>query len=135
MSRRRRPRDRKIADAQAKLQQVTAENRKDIVDARVDNSAPATNGTTPSTTAEPGTAANTANKDVADAQQKAAKKTADAQYDVDKASAEAKYDVSVARCKGQTGDAAKSCKDNAKSTYDSEINQAKAKNNSANQRG
>ena len=131
----------KVADARANLEKVVAENRKDIVETRVDNSSPATTtGTTPSTTAEPGSPANNAanaTQNVAEAQQKAAKKTADAQYNVDKASAEAKFDVAVARCKGQTGDAAKSCKDSAKSTYDSEINQAKAKNNSAhqNQRG
>jgi hypothetical protein len=125
----------KVADAQAKLDQVNAENRKDIVETRVDASAPANNpNTTPSATAEPGTPANaSANKDVANAQDKAAKKAADAQYDVDKARAEAQYDVAVARCKAQTGSSEKSCKDSAKNAYDQQINQAKAKDNSANQ--
>jgi len=128
----------KIADAQANLDKVNAENRKDIVETRVDNAAAAANNAniTPSATAEPGTPANAnASKELADAREKAAKKTADAQFGVDKASAEAKYDVAFARCKAQTGSAEKSCKDSAKITYDTEINQAKARENAANQRG
>lgn len=122
----------KVADAKAKLDQVNAENRKEIVETRVDAASDAAKSAnaTPAQNAEPGTPANaSANNDIANAQDKAAKKAADAQYGVDKASAEARYDVAVARCKAQIGSAEKSCKDSAKNTYDSEIKQAKAKDN------
>ena len=53
--------------------------------------------------------------------------------DVDKAKAKADYNVAEAQCEARTGDAEKSCKNGAKSQYDSMIASAKSKNDFAHQ--
>jgi hypothetical protein len=110
-----------IIDAQANMDKVMAENNKNVVgtqaDASTSNSAPATD-----------------DANIAKAKKDAANKLADAQYDVDKARAEAAYKVADANCEAQTGDAGKSCKENAKATYDSSVAAAKAKNTDAHQK-
>ncbi len=45
-----------------------------------------------------------------------------------KVRAEAAYDVAKANCEAQTGDAEKSCKDQAKAQYDQAVAAAKQKN-------
>ena len=110
-----------IVDAQAKMDKVMAENNKNVVNTQADAS-----------TSNNAQATDDAN--MAKVRTQAANQLADAQYDVDKARAEAAYKVADANCGAQTGDAAKSCHDSAKATYDSSVAAAKAKNDDAHQK-
>jgi len=148
----------KIVDAQAKLEQVNAENNKDIVsaqaDARVDaakaadNAAPAASAADAKTAKTPGARAVAAkpadaaaptppvnDENVAKTRIAALGKVADAQYDVEKAKAEAAYDVTMARCDGQTSDNMQAvCRDGAKATLDKAVATAKARKDAAHRR-
>ncbi|HET8940897.1 MAG TPA: hypothetical protein VFN13_02810 [Rudaea sp.] len=130
-----------IADARANMDKVIAQNRKDLVDARVDaqmdhasgdetarnRQSPAANLENPSAVASPVSAA------VARARKGATDSTADAQYELDKAKAEADYNVALARCESRVGTALDACKETAKSRYDSDITAARHRNDSAHQ--
>ena len=102
----------KVAAAQAKFDRLKNEL----------NSAPATptptTGTPPSGVDAPGTTAIAVDP---------AQRLADAQFDLDKAKAEQSYNVAIARCEDRVDEANKACRDLAKSSYDSAIDQAKAK--------
>jgi hypothetical protein len=111
----------KIIDAQAKLDQVVAQNNKDLVGTQADAQKDASSN--------PNAPPPAVSADVAKARSDAEVKVADAQYDVDKAKAEAVKQVADARCEAQVGDAnSKQCLATAKSSYDSAIAAAKAKN-------
>jgi PBP1b-binding outer membrane lipoprotein LpoB len=109
-----------IIDAQAKLDQVVAQNNKDLAGVQADAQKDAANN--------PNTATPAASADIAKARANGEIKVADAQFDVDKAKAEGEEKVAEARCETQVGDANKTCKSNAKATYDSAVAAAKAKN-------
>jgi len=110
----------KIVDAQAKLDQVVAQNNKDLVGVQADAQKDAVSNPNAPTAA--------ASADIAKAHTNAEIKIADAQYDVDKAKAAAAEQVADARCQSQLGDANKACVTNAKTTYESALAMAKAKN-------
>jgi len=110
----------KIIDAQAKLDQVVAQNNKDLIGVQADAQKDATN--------DPNAPTAAASADIAKARTSAQIKVGDAQYDVDKAKAEAVEVVAEARCEAQVGDANKTCVSNAKATFDSAVATAKAKN-------
>ncbi len=108
-----------IVDAQAKLDQVVAQNNKNLVGVQADvqkDAATDPNAPTPAASA-----------DVAKARNNAAIAVADAQYGVDKAKAEAAKNVADTRCEASVGDAKTACQSSAKSVYDSAIAAAKAK--------
>src|SRR6187399_117020 len=113
----------KIVDAQAKLDQVVAQNHKNLVGTEADAQKDATNN--------PNAPPPEASADVAKARSDAQLKVADAQYDVDKAKAEAAKQVADARCESQAGDANKQCLAAAKADYDTAVAAAKAKNDVA----
>jgi len=113
----------KIIDAQAKLDQVVAQNNKDLVGAQTDAQKDATNN--PNAPTPAGSA------EVAKAHTNAEISVADTQYDVDKAKAEAAEQVAEARCAAQVGDANKTCVSSAKASRDSAVAAAKAKNDAA----
>ena len=113
----------KIIDAQAKLDQVVAQNNKDMVGAQTDAQKDAT--------ANPNAPAPEASADVAKAHVNAETSVAGAQYDVDKAKAEAAEQVAKTRCEAQAGDANKACISSATASYDSALAVAKAKDDAA----
>ena len=113
----------KIIDAQAKLDQVVAQNNKDLVGVQADAQKDAVSNPNAPTAA--------ASADIAKAHTSAEIKVADAQYDVDKAKAEAAEQITDARCQSQPADANKACVANAKTTYESALAIAKAKNDAA----
>ncbi len=116
-----------VVDAQAKLEQVNAQNNKDMVNTQVDAHAD------DASKAKAAAAASNDN-DVAKARIEANGKVDDARYEVEKAKAEAANNVAQAQCAAQTGAAEKSCKDKAKETYDSAVATAKSRNEAAHQR-
>src|SRR6478735_5277737 len=109
--------EKKIVEAQAKLEQVAAENKKDVVvaqaDARIDAISDSVAKTADDNTAKKGEAKKAeakmpdiapttpppSDENIAKARVAAMQKLADAQYGVDKARAEASYGVTLARCK------------------------------------
>jgi hypothetical protein len=109
-----------IIDAQAKLDQVVAQNNKDLVGVQADAQKDAATNPNASPAA--------ASADIAKARANAENKIADAQYDVDRAKAGAVEKSAEARCENQVGDANKLCVSNAKTSYDSALATAKAKN-------
>ena len=112
-----------IIDAQAKLDQVVAQNNKNLVGAQADaqkDAATDPNAPTPAASA-----------DMAKARTDAENKVADAQFGVDKAKAAAAKQVAEARCQALVGDANKTCMSNAKADYESATAAAKAKNDAA----
>jgi hypothetical protein len=113
----------KIIDAQAKLDQVVAQNNKDLVGVQADAQKDAAN--------DPNAPAPAAAADTAKARSNAEIKVADGQYDVDKAKAEAARQVAEARCQALVGDAIKQCVSSAKNDYDSAVAAAKARNDAA----
>jgi hypothetical protein len=113
----------KVIDAQAKLDQVVAQNNKDLVGTQADEQKDAS--TNPNAPPPEGSA------DVAKARSDADVKVADGQYGVDKAKAEAAKQVADARCESQAGDANKQCLAATKSDYDAAVSAAKAKNDAA----
>ncbi|HXR63738.1 MAG TPA: hypothetical protein VN720_09395 [Rudaea sp.] len=110
----------KVIDAQAKLDQVVAQNNKDLVGTQADAQKDASS--------DPNAPPPAASADVAKARSDAEVKVADGQYGVDKAKAEAVKEVADARCESQAGDANKQCLAAAKADYDSAVAAAKAKN-------
>ncbi|MGA9335410.1 MAG: hypothetical protein WBV39_14120 [Rudaea sp.] len=112
-----------IIDAQAKLDQVVAQNNKDLVGVKADAQQDAANS--------PGTVAPAVDADIAKARNDAQIKVADAQYDVDKAKAAAAEQVAEARCGALVGDPKKACMSSAKASYESATAMAKAKNDAA----
>jgi hypothetical protein len=150
--------EKKIVDAQAKLEQVNAENNKDIVtaqaDARLDAAKAADNAAPPPAPADTKTAKTPAaraaaakpadvtppappanDENVSKARVAAVGKVADAQYDVEKAKAEAAYSVTMARCDGQTSDNMQAvCRDGAKAVLDKAVATAKARKDAAHRR-
>lgn len=113
----------KIVDAQAKLDQVVAQNNKDLVGVQSDAQKAAANDPNASTTA--------ASAYIAKARTNSEIKVAGAQYDVDKAKAEAVEMVAETRCGLQVDDANKACVSAAKANYDSALAEAKAKSDAA----
>ena len=113
----------KIIDAQAKLDQVVAQNNKNLVGAQADAQKDAANN--------PSAPAQAADADISKARTEAEIKVADAQYDVDKAKAVAAKQVAEARCQALVGDANKECMSRAKADYESATAAAKAKNDAA----
>jgi PBP1b-binding outer membrane lipoprotein LpoB len=109
-----------IIDAQAKLDQVVAQNNKDLAGVQADAQKDAANN--------PNAPAPAASDNIAKARANGEIKVADAQFDVDKAKAGAVELVAEARCGAQVGDANKTCVSNAKASYDSAVAAAKAKN-------
>jgi hypothetical protein len=112
-----------IIDAQAKLDQVVAQNNKNLVGVQADAQKDAANN--------PGAPAQAAGADIAKARNEAEIKVADAQYDVDKAKAAAAKQVAEARCQALVGDANKECTSRAKADYESATATAKSKNDAA----
>jgi hypothetical protein len=140
--------EKRIADAQATLEQVAAENKKDVVvaqaDARIDAAnageaehpadAAKKSGTKKIDATEPA-AQLPADENVAKTRIAAMQKVADAHYAVDKAQAEATYGVTLARCKGQASqDMQAVCRDGAEKTLASSVANAKARNDAARRR-
>jgi hypothetical protein len=101
------------------LDQVVAQNNKDLTGAQADAQKDATNNPNASTSA--------ASADIAKARTNAEIKVADAQFDVDKAKAGAVEKVAQTRCEAEIGDANKTCMANAKANYDAAVAVAKAK--------
>jgi hypothetical protein len=143
--------EKKIVEAQAKLEQVAAENKKDVVvaqvDARIDaasdsaakagdSAKKAEAGKPVAKNPEAGEpAAPPADENVARARVAAMQKVADAQYGVDKAKAEATYGVTLARCKGQSSESMQTiCRDGAQKTLASAVASAKARSDAARRR-
>jgi len=149
--------EKKIVDAQAKLEQVNAANNKDIVsaqaDAQVDAAKAADNAAPVPAPADAKTAKTAAarapaakpdvdaapppvnDESVAKARVAAQAKVADAQYGVEKAKAEAAYDVTMARCDGQTSDDMQAvCRGGAKAALDKAVATAKARKDAAHRR-
>jgi hypothetical protein len=109
----------KIIDAQAQLDQVVAQNNKDLIGMQADARKDAAN--------DPNAPAAAASADMAKARANAEAKVADAQYNVDRAKAEAAEKVGETRCELQVGDANKACLASAKASYDSAEAMAKSK--------
>ena len=128
--------EKNIAAAQAKLDKVNADNRKDMVDAQVDartsdngaNTPPPPNVIAP-TPPPPPPPANAVVTTRADAMAK----TAEATYDLEKTRADSTYDVAAARCEAQVGDSEKACKETAKAARDTTVANAKARNDAVQQ--
>lgn len=112
-----------IIDAQAKLDQVVAQNNKNLVGVQADAQKDAANN--------PNAPAAEASADIAKARHDAEMKVADAQFDVEKAKAAATRQVAEARCQIRADDARKACMSSAKADYDSATAVAKAKNDVA----
>lgn len=106
-----------IIDAQAKLDQVVAQNNKTLVGVRADAQKDAAD--------KP---AEAADADIVKARSEAEIKVADAQYEVDKAKAAAARQVAEARCEALALDAKNDCMSRAKTDYASATATAKAKN-------
>lgn len=110
----------KIIDAQAKLDQVVAQNNKTLVGVRADAQKDAAD--------KPAAPAEAADADIVKARSEAEIKVADAQYEVDKAKAAAARQVAEARCEALALDAKNDCMSRAKTDYASATATAKAKN-------
>ena len=149
--------EKKIVEAQARLEQVAAENKKDVVvaqaDARIDaaddSAAKAADDTARKADAKKGDARKTdakipdiaptappaSDENIAKARITAMQKIADAQYGVDKAKAEAAYGVTLARCKGQSSESMQEvCRDGAQKALSSSVASAKARSDAARRR-
>jgi hypothetical protein len=145
--------EKKIVEAQAKLEQVAAENKKDVVvaqaDARIDAISDSVAKTADDNTAKKGEAKKAdakmpdiapttpppSDENIAKARVAAMQKLADAQYGVDKARAEASYGVTLARCKGQSSESMQAiCRDGAQKTLSSSVANAKARSDAARRR-
>jgi hypothetical protein len=145
--------EKKIVEAQAKLEQVAAENKKDVVvaqaDARIDAISDSVAKTADDNTAKKGEARKAdakmpdiapttpppSDENIAKARVAAMQKLADAQYGVDKARAEASYGVTLARCKGQSSESMQAiCRDGAQKTLSSSVANAKARSDAARRR-
>ena len=105
----------KIAAAQAKLDRIR--NEMNSAPQTPESSTPTT-GTPPTSVEAPGSTALAVDP---------AQRLADAQFDVDKAKAEQTYNAAIARCEDRVDDANKACRDLAKASYDSAVDQAKSK--------
>ena len=149
--------EKKIVEAQAKLEQVAAENKKDVVvaqaDARIDAASDAAAKAADDSAKKGGTKKSDANKadtkmpdvapatpppseeSVAKARVAAMQKLADAQFGVDKAKAEAAYNVTLARCQSQSSESMQAvCRDGAQKTLSSSVANAKARSDAARRR-
>ena len=109
----------KIIDAQAKLDQVVAQSNKELISMQADAKNDAANN--------PNAATPAVGADMTKARTNAEIKIAGAQYDVDTAKAKAAEEVAEARCELQLGDANKACVASAKASYESAEATAKAK--------
>jgi hypothetical protein len=149
--------EKKIVEAQAKFEQVAAENKKDVIvaqaDARIDaagdSAAKAADDAARKGDVKKGDARKTdakmpdiaptappaSDENIAKVRITAMQKIAEAQYGVDKAKAEATYGVTLARCKGQSSDSMQAvCRDGAQKTLSSSVANAKARSDAARRR-